>query len=70
MGLVDGLGTREDVEARLEDRLGEAVTVAEFEPQRGPLSKIRGGAQAVAYALGAGIASAFDGDIDGLSFRR
>jgi protease-4 len=70
MGLVDGIGTRETVEDRLAERLDESVTVAEFEPQRGPLSKIRGGAQAVAYALGAGVASAFDGDTDGLSFRR
>jgi len=69
-GLVDGLGTREDVEARLEETLDESATVKEFEPQRGPLSKIRGGAQAVAFALGAGVASAFEGDIDGLSFRR
>ena len=69
-GLVDELGTREDVEERLESRLGEPVTVAEFEPQRGLMSRVRGGAQAVAFALGAGISSTFEGDVDGLSFRR
>ncbi|MDS0258049.1 signal peptide peptidase SppA [Haloarcula sp. S1CR25-12] len=69
-GLVDALGTREDVEDRLEDTLNEPVTVAEFEPQSGLMSKVRGGAQAVAFSLGAGVASAFDGDVDGLSFRR
>jgi len=46
------------------------VTVAEFEPQRGLQSKIRGGAQAVAFALGAGLTSAFEGDVDGFSFRQ
>ncbi|WP_324662983.1 signal peptide peptidase SppA [Haloarcula sediminis] len=69
MGLVDDIGTREDVEDRLESELGEPVTVAEFEPQRGLRSKLRGGAQAVAFALGAGLTSAFEGDVDGLSFR-
>ena len=69
-GLVDELGTREDVEDRLEDELGEPVTVTEFEPDRGLMQKLRGGAQAVAFALGAGVASAFEGDVDGLSFRR
>jgi protease-4 len=70
LGLVDDIGTREDVEARLESELGEPVTVAEFEPQRGLQSKIRGGAQAVAFALGAGLISAFEGDVDGFSFRQ
>ena len=70
MGLVDDIGTREDVEARLESRLDEPVTVSEFEPQRGLRSRIRGGAQSVAFALGAGLISAFEGDVDGLSFRR
>ncbi len=69
-GLVDDIGTREDVEGRLEAQLGEPVTVAEFEPNQGFMSRVRGGAQAVAFALGAGVTSAFDGDIDGFSFRR
>jgi protease-4 len=69
-GLVDRIGTREDVEERLEERLGEPVTVSEFEPERGLSRVLRGGAQRVAFALGAGLASAVDGDVDGLSFRR
>lgn len=69
-GLVDDIGTREDVEERLESRLGEPVTVAEFEPSGGLVSRVRGGAQAVAFALGAGLTSAFEGDVDGFSFRQ
>ncbi|KAA9397185.1 signal peptide peptidase SppA [Haloarcula sp. CBA1130] len=69
-GLVDRLGTRDDVEASLEQRLGEAVTIKEYEPERGLTNKLRGGAQQVAFALGAGIAGVADGDIEGLSFRR
>jgi len=70
LGLVDDIGTREDVEDHLASRLGEPVSVTAFEPQRGLTSKVRGGAQAVAFALGAGVTSAFEGDVDGLSFRR
>ncbi|GCF12457.1 hypothetical protein Harman_03920 [Haloarcula mannanilytica] len=69
-GLVDRLGTRDDVEASLEQRLGADVTVKEYEPERGLTGKLRGGAQQVAFAFGAGIARVADGDIDGLSFRR
>ena len=69
-GLVDEIGTRDDVEDRLEDQLDEPVTVREFEPDRGLASKLRGGAQHVAFALGAGVANAFEGDVDGLTFRR
>ncbi|MFB6224307.1 MAG: signal peptide peptidase SppA [Haloarcula sp.] len=69
-GLVDELGTRSDVETSLEQRLGEPVTVKEYEPDRGLASKIRGGAQHVAFALGAGIVSGVGGDFDGLSFRQ
>jgi len=70
MGLVDELGTRRDVEDALESELGESVTVEAFEPSRGLAGRLRGGAQSVAFALGAGIASTVDGDLDGLSFRR
>ena len=69
-GLVDRLGTRDEVEASLEQRLGEPVTVKEYEPERGLAGKLRGGAQRVAFALGAGIAGVADGDVEGLSFRR
>lgn len=70
VGLVDDLGTREDVEDRLADLLAEPVTVEAFEPPRGLARRLRGGAASAAFALGAGVASAFRGDVDGLSFRR
>ncbi|GGN85936.1 MULTISPECIES: signal peptide peptidase SppA [Haloarcula] len=69
-GLVDDIGTRDDIEDRLETHLGETVTVAEFEPERGLMGRLRGGAQRVAFAFGAGLASTVGGDVDGLSFRR
>ncbi len=56
VGLVDELGTREDVEERLADDLGRA-DVREFEPTPGVAERFRGGAQRVAYAAGAGLAS-------------
>lgn len=68
LGLVDHLGTREDVEAMLEDRLDETVSVSTFEPQRGLATRLRGGAQTVAFAFGAGVASAVRPD-DGFDFR-
>jgi protease-4 len=68
MGLVDELGTQEDVKARIEDELGEEVTVQEFEVQRGPLAKMGLGARSVAYAFGAGLASQFDADEAGFDF--
>lgn len=57
-GLVDELGTREDVLDRLEEELGP-VSVRELKPRAGLVSRFRGGAASVAYALGAGVASAF-----------
>jgi len=68
-GLVDELGTREDVEARLEDRLGYEPSVEEFTPEAGLAERLKGGSEAVAYAFGAGLASVVD-DVDGLRFRR
>ncbi|SFS03338.1 protease-4 [Halomicrobium zhouii] len=70
LGLVDELGTREDVEAHVEELIDEPVAVEEFEPSRGIMRRLRGGAQSVAFALGAGVASVFSGDVDGLTFRR
>ena len=73
VGLVDGLATREEVEEGLADRLGvDAVTVKEYEPQRGLRERLREGANATAYAFGAGVASVFDddaGDANGFRFR-
>jgi protease-4 len=57
LGLVDRLGTREDVTERAEAILEEDVAVREFEPQRGLSERLGAGAAAVAYSLGAGAAS-------------
>ena len=62
LGLVDEIGTREDVEERLEQQLGETVTVQEFEPRVRLMERFRRGAAGTAFALGAGIASTLVGD--------
>ena len=59
MGLVDHLGTREDVEARLEELLDTEAELEELEPARGVADRLRGGAEGIAYAFGAGIAARF-----------
>ncbi|MFC7069261.1 signal peptide peptidase SppA [Halobaculum lipolyticum] len=61
-GLVDGLGDREAVLDRVEELTGTEAVVEEFTPQRGLMTRLRGGASAVAYALGAGVASRVAGD--------
>jgi protease-4 len=59
MGLVDHLGTREDVEARLDELLDTEAELEELEPARGVADRLRGGAEGIAYAFGAGIAARF-----------
>ena len=58
VGLVDELGTHEDVTERIESELGEEVAVEAFEPQRGLTDRLQRGAARTAYAFGAGVASA------------
>ncbi len=70
LGLVDEIGTRAAVEDRVADQIDAPVTVHEYEPSHGIARRLRGNARSVAFALGAGVASAFGGDVDGLSFRR
>ncbi|WP_435195764.1 signal peptide peptidase SppA [Natronomonas sp. EA1] len=60
LGLVDGIGTAEDAEARIDERIDGEVVVRQFQTERGLAARLRGGAAHVAYALGAGIASQFD----------
>ncbi|WP_435069993.1 signal peptide peptidase SppA [Haloplanus sp. C73] len=67
-GLVDDIGDRDDVTDRVEDRLGEPVSVREFEPEKGLTARLRGGATAVAYAAGAGAASVLTDDEFDLRF--
>jgi protease-4 len=63
LGLVDALGPRETMEENLADRVGvEAVTVREFEPDRGLSERVSLGARRVARAAGAGAAGALVGD--------
>jgi protease-4 len=71
LGLVDDLGTREDVEDRLADDLGvEEVTVRGFEPEHRLSVRLSRTAQGLAYGFGAGVASVVgDGDVDGFDFR-
>jgi protease-4 len=61
-GLVDELGTKRDLEDDLEERLGEAVTIRQFEPTHGLSDRLQFGAQRLAFSFGAGIASAVTGD--------
>jgi protease-4 len=62
LGLVDSIGTRDDVEGHVEELLDTEVSVREFEPKKGLAARLRGGATAVAYAAGAGVASVFVDD--------
>lgn len=70
IGLVDAIGTREDVEERVEELLNEPVTVEEFSPARGIARRLRRGAQSVAFSLGAGFGTVVSGDVGGFSVRR
>ena len=67
MGLVDDLGTEDDVEDRLADLLGTEPEVREFTPERGLAERLGIGAERVAFAAGSGVAGVFaddGGDID------
>jgi protease-4 len=57
LGLVDHLGTRDEVVERAEDVLDQDLAVREFQPSHGLSERLRGGAASVAYAFGAGLAS-------------
>jgi protease-4 len=67
MGLVDDLGTEDDVEDRLAELLGTEPEVREFTPERGLAERLGIGAERVAFAAGSGVAGVFaddGGDID------
>ncbi len=56
LGLVDDLGTRDDVKTAVADRLNRStVTVTQFRPTRGVADRFRGGAVSIAHAVGAGL---------------
>jgi protease-4 len=58
LGLVDELGDREAVLDRVAAELGTDTFPREFEPQQGLRERVGTGARGLAYALGAGVASA------------
>lgn len=62
LGLVDELGTREDVCERVEELIDAEARVQPFEPRRSLPERIGMGAQRVAYAFGAGIADRIAGE--------
>ncbi|MFC7155471.1 signal peptide peptidase SppA [Halomarina halobia] len=64
LGFVDALGARDDAVDRVEDLLGVDVSVATFEPKASLRERLGRGAESVAYAVGAGIASRFADDAD------
>lgn len=68
-GLVDELGTKDDVLDALEERLNTPVTVREFEPQYPLAQRVQLGAQRFAFAFGAGIASIVSPEGDQFKFR-
>ena len=67
IGLVDELGTEDDVETRLEALIGAEPEIREFTPNRGLAERLGIGAERVAFAAGNGVASVFaseGGDVD------
>jgi protease-4 len=67
IGLVDELGTEDDVEDRLEALIDAEPEVREFTPERGLAERLGIGAERVAFAAGSGVASVFateGGDVD------
>jgi len=69
LGLVDELGDRDDIEEHVAELIDEEVSVREFEPERGLADRLRGGATAVAYAFGAGVAGTVADDERGFRLR-
>ena len=66
-GLVDELGTEDDVEDRIADLIGAEPEVREFTPERGLAERLGIGAERVAFAAGSGVASVFaseGGEVD------
>jgi protease-4 len=62
LGLVDELGTREDVETYVGEQIGADAAVEAFEPTAGLAERLQTGTQRVARAFGAGLANALVGD--------
>lgn len=68
-GLVDELGTRDEVLDHLEERLDTAVVVEQFEPRYSLPQRLGGGASRLAFAFGSGVANALTGGDRSLRLR-
>ena len=72
-GLVDYVGTREDMEDRLEGILGKEPEIREFTPARSFREQVGTSAGALAYSFGVGVASVLDEKefegVEGFDFR-
>jgi len=72
-GLVDEIGTHDDVEDCLEELVGKEARVREFTPARPFRKQIGASAGALAYSFGAGVASVIDDKefegVEGFDFR-
>lgn len=72
-GLVDEVGTYDDVEEHVEELIGEEPRIHEFTPVRSFREQIGGVGGALAYSFGAGVASVLDEKkfegVDGFDFR-
>jgi len=55
VGLVDEVGTRDDMEERLEEMLEAEPEIHEFAPSRSFREQLGAGARSLAYSLGAGV---------------
>ena len=67
IGLIDELGTEDDVTDRIENLIDAEPEIREFEPKRGLAERLSIGTERVAFAAGSGVASVFTsdgGDID------
>lgn len=59
-GLVDGIGTEDDVKKRISNILStQTISVREFNKKSSPFARLSIGAQTLSYSLGAGIAAQF-----------
>ena len=61
-GLIDRVGTRDDLEEYLADQLDETPEIREFQPDRGLSDRLNAGVRQVATAVGAGITNALVSD--------
>ncbi|ERG97117.1 signal peptide peptidase SppA [Haloquadratum walsbyi] len=67
IGLIDELGTEDDVKDRIEDLIDIEPEIQEFKPNRSLAQRLSIGTERIAFAAGSGVASVFTndgGDID------